>query len=153
VLGRVGVLLGGVVLRLEAIEAWRGDLAAWLLIGFGLAYVSWGLMRSVRAELHVHAPAAPGAAWAPWLACLVFVLGPCEPLIPLLMVPAARVDPGAVVAVVAAFAAATLGTMVVAVLALRSGLSWLHLPVAGRFGHALAGLAILVCGALVRVGL
>lgn len=152
-LGMVGLLLGGVVLQLEAIEAWRGDVAAWLLIGFGLAYLCWGLMRAVRAAPPVHAPAAPGSAWAPWLAFLVFVLGPCEPLIPLLMVPAARADPGAVAAVVAAFAVATLGTMVVAVLALRCGLSRVHVPAVGRFGHALAGLAILVCGGLVKVGL
>jgi hypothetical protein len=55
--------------------------------------------------------------------------------------------------VVAAFTAATLGTMVLAVLALRHGLAFVHLPVLRRFDHALAGLAILVCGVLVKVGL
>jgi nickel/cobalt exporter len=152
-IGAIGLLLGSVVLRFEAIESWRGDVAAWLLIGFGFVYLCWGAKRAVRAASHVHAPPAAGSVWTPWLAFLVFVLGPCEPLIPLLMVPAARSDPGAVVAVVAAFTAATLGTMVLAVVALRHGLACVYLPVLRRFDDALAGLAILVCGVLVKVGL
>ena len=152
-IGAVGLALGIAVLRLEALEAWRGDVAAWLLIGFGVAYLVWGVRRGLGNALHDHGHAhVSGAVWAPWLAFLVFVFGPCEPLIPLLMVPAARSDPGTVAAVVAAFAAATTGTMVLAVMAVRYGLTLVHLPPIGRFGHALAGLAILVCGVLVKVG-
>lgn len=156
VIGAAGLLFGLAVMRLEHLEALRGDMAAWLLIGFGLAYLTWGVMQGVRGRHHAHphepAPAA-ASVWAPWLAFLVFAFGPCEPLIPLLMYPASQASLTAVVAVAAAFAVATVGTMLVVVMALRHGLSWVHLPGLGRFSHALAGLAILMCGVLVKVGL
>lgn len=113
-------------------------------------------------HVHVHS-SVPGAAtlsggrtasvWTPWLLFLVFVFGPCEPLIPLLMYPAAKAHAGGVAAVVAAFAAATLVTMSIAVLVMRYGLSFVRVPAVGRFSHALAGLTILLCGVLVKIGL
>lgn len=42
VIGLVGIALGIAIFRLEGIETFRGSLAAWLLIGFGLAYSVWG---------------------------------------------------------------------------------------------------------------
>lgn len=155
-IGAVGLLLGLAVSRLERLETVRGDLAAWLLIGFGLAYLAWGLMRAMRGLHHGHAHDAGrhnASIWAPWAAFLVFVFGPCEPLIPLLMVPAAEASIAAVAAVASAFALGTVGTMLVVVMALRHGLSWTQLPGLGRFGHALAGFAILTCGVLVKAGL
>lgn len=93
-------------------------------------------------------------AWAPWSIFVIFVLGPCEPLIPLLMYPAAMHSPGAVAAVVAAFGLSTIATMVVMTLAIRFGLSQGRFPSAMRYGHALAGGAIAACGAsMVFLGL
>lgn len=185
-IGLVGIGLGIGLMRLENLEAFRGDAAGWLLIGFGLAYFVWGLVRAYRSRtggcghvhphihadgtmhahehdhhgehLHVHqASAAAGpsnsAVWAPWILFLLFAFGPCEPLIPLLMYPAAKANPWAVAGVAAAFTAATLVTMLAAVLALRSGASLVQLPRIGRFAHAFAGLAILACGLLVKAGL
>lgn len=150
-IGLVGLVLGVAVMRLETLEAFRGDVAAWLLIGFGLAYLVSGLMRAIR---HVPHPHGHGASeWAPWLAFLVFAFGPCEPLIPLLMYPAAKASYGSVAAVVAAFTLATVGTMAVAVMAMRYGLASMHVPALGRYAHALAGLAIVMCGVLVKIGL
>ncbi len=54
VIGGLGLLLGTLLFRLEAIEAFRGDTAAWLLIGFGLAYLVWGLVRAYRNLPHTH---------------------------------------------------------------------------------------------------
>lgn len=165
-IGVAGLLLGIAVMQLETLEGFRGDLAAWLLIGFGIAYAAWGVMRAwgdashdhVHAHAHAHVAdsadiVAPAAVWAPWTAFLVFVFGPCEPLIPLLMYPAAKASYGAVAAVAGAFALATVVTMAAAVMAMRYGLSFVQVPAVGRFGHALAGLAILMCGVLVKIGL
>jgi sulfite exporter TauE/SafE len=46
VLGLVGVALGIMVGKLEIIESFRGNIAAWLLIAFGLVYFVWGLRQS-----------------------------------------------------------------------------------------------------------
>jgi hypothetical protein len=69
------------------------------------------------------------------------------------MYPAAKASPWAVAAVVAAFSVATVATMTLMVMVMRFGVSFLHLPQLSRFSHAFAGLAILVCGVLVKLGL
>lgn len=40
-LGLIGIALGIVITKLEWVESIRGDIAAWLLIAFGLAYTIW----------------------------------------------------------------------------------------------------------------
>jgi sulfite exporter TauE/SafE len=155
-LGLVGLAIGVALLKLQFVEAIRGDVAGWMLVAFGAAYLGWGIVAAVRLHGRAHetADAVPAAGvWAPWLLFLVFVFGPCEPLIPLLIYPAAQANGFAVVAVVAAFAAATVGTMVGAVLAMRYGAAAARVPRLERFSHALAGLAILACGLLVKLGL
>ncbi len=59
VLGLAGLALGSAVLGLTRIEEFRGDVAGWLLLGFGLAYMVWGLRRAGgnRPHAHVHAHA------------------------------------------------------------------------------------------------
>lgn len=161
-IGVIGLALGIAVMHLEGLESLRGDTAAWLLVGFGFATFAWGMARarrgiaSVHDHDHVHADEAArpaGRPWVPWTLFLLFVFGPCEPLIPLLMYPAAKASPLAVALVVAAFTLATVGTMLAAVLLVRSGATLVRLPRLRRFGHAFAGLAILVCGVLVKFGL
>jgi hypothetical protein len=148
VIGIVGLLLGIAVMKLEAFETLRGDMAAWVLIGFGLAIVVWAARGMAGRQAVASAP-----AWTPWLAFLVFVLGPCEPLIPMLMIPAARLDAGAVAIVVAVFAVATVGTMSIVVMVMRLGLSGLQMRSSNCVSHVVAGLAIMACGVLVKVGL
>lgn len=152
-LGLLGLAFGVAVLKLELLEGIRGDVAGWMLVAIGVAYLAWGLVAASRRRGHAHTAAAAPGNWTPWLLFLVFVFGPCEPLIPLLMYPAARANAAAVAAVVAAFAAATVGTMVVAVLAMRYGAAVARVSRVERFSHALAGLAILACGLLVKLGL
>lgn len=155
-LGLVGLAIGVAVLKLELVEAVRGDVAGWLLVAFGAAYLGWGLVAAARPHGDAHEIGdgdATAGVLTPWLLFLVFVFGPCEPLIPLLIYPAAQANGFAVAAVVAAFAAATVGTMVVVVLAMRYGAAVARVPRLERFSHALAGLAILACGLLVKLGL
>lgn len=172
-LGVIGILFGLGAARLEAFEGIRGDVAAWAFILFGLAYFLWGLFRGLRNRghhhFHVHAngtvhpdhtprPGADGVAaehlhpelkpanMTPWILFAIFVFGPCEPLIPLLMVPAARVSPGGVAAVAAVFSLATIATMEAMVLLPAAGLNRLPLKFLERYMHAVAGFTILACG-------
>ena len=84
---------------------------------------------------------------------LIFVFGPSEPLVPLLMVPASRSGSVAVAGVVTAFAFATVATMTCSVMLMRYGASFVPALRLGRFEHAVAGLAMLACGVLVKFGL
>ncbi len=177
--GGLGIALGWSLGGLERLEAVRGDLAAWVLLGFGLAYTAWGVRQALRdrphshwhahadgtvhdhehvhrAE-HAHPHAAPrdgaGRRLTPWLLFVVLVLGPCEALIPLLMAPAARGSWSGVALVAGVFAVATLGAMLAAVVAGSLGLARLDFQPAARHAHALAGLTMVACGAAIWLGL
>jgi nickel/cobalt exporter len=158
-LGLVGLAIGVAVLKLEFVEAIRGDVAGWMLVVFGAAYLGWGFVGAASHHGHAHsrrdaeAAAATSGVWTPWLLFIVFAFGPCEPLIPLLIYPASQADGFAVAAVVVAFAVATVGTMVAVVLAMRYGAAVARVPRLKQLSHALAGLAILACGLLVTLGL
>jgi len=174
VLGLLGIALGVAVFRLEGIESLRGGLAAWLLIGFGLAYFLWGLRRGIRKKPHRHLHVHPdgeahehdhahlepehvhvhgekaGANITPWILFTVFVFGPCEPLIPLLMYPAARHSTAGVILVTASFGAATIATMLAIIAAASWGVSFIRLGRLERYVHAIAGAMIFVSGLSVQ---
>ena len=166
-LGIIGIMLGSAVSHLEWVESVRGDIAAWLLVGFGLAYMAWGLRKAWRKRPHAHwhlhedgvhihphnhlrehahVHDQSGASIAPWVIFIIFVLGPCEPLIPLLMYPAATQNAATVVAVTAVFGVVTVATMLLTVVLATAGLERFKLPGLQRFDHALAGFAIMACG-------
>ncbi len=84
-----------------------------------------------------------------WVLFAIFVLGPCEPLIPLLMYPAAERNFGAVAGISALFAAATILTMVIAVLLLIRGMSLIRFETLEKYKDLLAGGAIALCGAAI----
>ena len=48
------IALGVALSRLEIIESARGQWAGWLLIGFGIAYGSWGFDKALRSRTHGH---------------------------------------------------------------------------------------------------
>jgi len=173
ILGFAGIFLGIVVFKLESVESFRGDLAAWLLIAFGLVYLLWGIRHATRSRSHehrhhhdkegmhfhrhrhvddhshVHAK-ADSRNLMPWVLFTIFVFGPCEPLIPLIMYPAAKRSMAAVVAVAILFGLTTIATMLGSVMASFYGLSRLSFPRVERYSHALAGLAIVLCGGAIK---
>jgi nickel/cobalt transporter (NicO) family protein len=172
ILGFVGVALGIAVERLEFIESSRGTVAAWMLIAFGIAYSAWGIRQAIlnrphkHAHIHdgtvahehehthrgkhVHLHEREGKNVTPWVLFIIFVFGPCEPLIPLLIYPAAQKNYLSVAAVSLAFGVVTISTMVAAVLLMRSGLSFTMFARAERYTHAIAGLTILTCGLMIQ---
>ena len=86
----------------------------------------------------------------PWILFTIFVFGPCEPLIPLIMYPAARGNMWAVALVASVFALVTIGTMLTIVYASCLGLSKLPFHKLERYSHALAGLAIFLSGGAIK---
>jgi nickel/cobalt exporter len=177
VIGTVGIALGVAVAKLQWLESTRGDVAAWLLTAFGLLYMVWGIRRAIRHRPHSHAHAHLGGGMhvhthrheaahlhphdqgsatislTPWVLFTIFVFGPCEPLIPLLMVPAAAESAAGIAMVAGVFGAATILTMLAIVLSLSYGLE--RVPTRGleRYSHALAGAAIFLCGIAIHLGL
>ena len=124
VIGAVGVGLGMATDRLLWIESARGELAAGLLIGFGLTYAAWSVWRRVR-RFDVGHRRAAGDRMTPGALFVVFLLGPCEPLIPLMVVPGISGEWMTVGAVVALFGLLTVIVMLAAVTAGYCGAHWL----------------------------
>ncbi len=176
VLGCVGIAVGMGVFRLEKIEAFRGDIAGWLLIASGLIYLVWGVRHAIRCRPHTHAHVhidgtihshehshvtehvhihskEESKSRSPLLLFAIFILGPCEPLIPLLMYPAAKGHLFDVVLVTSIFAVGTLVTMLVAIVVCLRVVSLARLDRFERFGHAIAGAVVLACGVAVQAGL
>ncbi len=157
VIGGLGIGLGTALGRLEAIESARGEWASWGLILFGVGYGVWGLWRARRGHGHRHLPGGghlhdhEARSVTFWTLFIVFVLGPCEPLIPLLMFPAAKHDWAGVWVVTGAFGVATIGAMCALVLAGRRGLARVRLAGLERYAHALAGGIIAMSGAAIRL--
>lgn len=174
VLGLLGVFVGIQVMKLKAFESFRGAIAAWLLIGFGFAYFVWGLHRAIRNKphrhththdledehehehththdhAHVHDKPEPKRSITPWILFTIFVFGPCEPLIPLLMYPAAESSLWGVFLVAAVFSLATIGTMLTIVLLTAWGVSFARLGRFERYVHAVAGAAICLSGLAIQ---
>lgn len=86
----------------------------------------------------------------PWLLFIIFIFGPCEILIPLLMFPAAQNHFGILVAVTLAFAITTIGTMLFLVAFGLKGIRLIHFNSFEKYSHALAGAMILMCGIAIR---
>jgi sulfite exporter TauE/SafE len=103
------------------------------------------------------APAATKAdlspSITPWVLFAIFAFGPCEPLIPLLIYPAAKADMWSVACVTSLFALTTLATMTSMVFLVSAGTSVLRFDRLARYSHALAGLVLLSCGLAVKAGL
>lgn len=158
-IGLVGIVFGVSVLKLENIESSRGDLTGWMLIGFGLAYTVWGVRRAVktRTTLQGHPPATSNSSLTTWILFTIFLFGPCEPLIPLLMYPAALGGWLHVATVALIFGVTTVGTMLGVVYLTRRRITPnTHIDAPsqlGRFAHAAGGLVMLSCGIAVKFGL
>lgn len=172
-LGIFGIIFGIAVMRLEVFEAFRGNLAAWALIGFGLVYFIWGMRMAVRnrphnhphlhqdgtGHLHTHSHSDEHAhvhdkkskkSITPWVLFTIFVLGPCEPLIPILMYPAAKKSITGLIMVTAIFGIVTIATMMTIVIVTSFGLNLVPMRRAERYVHALAGAAIFLSGVAIQ---
>jgi nickel/cobalt exporter len=109
-------------------------------------------------ELHMHTHSLTGKnktkSITPWVLFTIFLFGPCEPLIPLLMYPAATLNGWSVFMVTLVFGITTITTMTTIVVALYYGLKKIKISSnLSRYAHALSGFTILLCGLAVTLGL
>jgi ABC-type nickel/cobalt efflux system permease component RcnA len=169
-LAALGVLAFRGVDSLLQLEDARGNLAAWGLILFGMLYAAWGLRRARRGHPHEHHHVhADGTVHAhphrhegghlhahgtrrltPWVLFLIFALGPCEPLIPMLMYASTEAGSLAALGVAAIFSLVTVATMAVVVLLALAGAQRLQFPGMERYAHVFAGMAVMACGLAIR---
>lgn len=173
VLGGVGILAGMALAGVEGLENLRGSAAGWALLGVGVAYGLWGVRQARRqrygfelhqhgdhVHLHAHGDAhhhhhhllarhhhpTAGANTTFWALFVVFVLGPCEPLIPLFVAPASDGRWALAALVGGVFGVATIATMLLITGLMYAGVSRLPLGPLERWSHAMAGAVVAASG-------
>lgn len=164
-LGLGGAALGWSFSKIDWIESVRGGFAAWTLLGFGFIYCIWGLVKATRNSRHRHFDTnEEGSLYVfehrhgqtvkskerykvtPWVLFIIFLLGPCEPMIPLLYFPAAQHSLPAMLLLILVYTIFTLATMVLIVGLGYYGISLFKTNKLERYMHALGGATIFICG-------
>ena len=172
ILGLVGIAVGISVNRLVEVESFRGSIAGWLFIAFGLVYMVISIRNLYRKRKHTHSHFHMGGdkhthehnhfeghshihqndvvKTTPWILFLIFAFGPCEPLIPILMYPAAQNNIAGSVLVSLLFAVVTIATMMGVVLAFKLGFSRINLKPIEKYSNLIAGTMIFFSGIAIQ---
>ena len=172
ILGLIGIAVGVSVSKLVAVESFRGNVAAWLFIAFGLVYMIISIRNLIRKRKHshphfhynkgehlhehdhhyehTHIHEEEVFKTTPWVLFLIFVFGPCEPLIPLVMYPAASHNFQGAVIVSILFSIVTITTMISIVLAFNLGLNKINLKPVEKYSHLIAGSMIFFSGLAIQ---
>ncbi len=169
VLGLIGIAFGIAVGKIEFIEGLRGSIITWVFTSFGLLYMIWGIRRAYKNKVHTHLhfhsdkgfhthehahhnehthihESDEKAKITPWILFTVFIFGPCEPLIPIVMYPASKSNFMGMIILIIIFSLITIITMIVMVTTVSYGFKFLPVKKFERYTHALAGGTIFVCG-------
>ncbi len=168
-LGIIGIALGIAVGKLEFFEGVRGSIVSWLFTSFGLIYMIWGIRRAYKNKSHIHLhfhkngsmhehththhkehvhihESKEKASLTPWILFTIFIFGPCEPLIPIVMYPAAKHNYSQMIILTIVFSLITITTMIVLVTAASYGFKFFPVKKLERHSHTLAGGTIFLCG-------
>jgi nickel/cobalt transporter (NicO) family protein len=166
VLGIIGISVGIAISKIEMFESFRGNLAAWAFIVFGFVYLVWGIRQAIRnkphTHLHIHEDGSKHEHIhshyqkhshvhekkniTPWILFTIFVLGPCEPLIPILMYPSAKNSISGLLFITLIFAVVTITTMMTVVYIASLGYKFVPMKKMERYSHAIAGFIIMFSG-------
>ncbi len=164
-LGLGGAALGWSLTKVKWFENVRGGIAGWALLIFGLLYGIWGLIRAYKNIPHKHfdtyddgtiyvyehqhgaaIPSSERHKVTPWVMFIIFLLGPCEPMIPLLFFPAAKSSLNGMIILIVVYTFFTLLTMITMVIIGYIGLRFLKTEKLERYMHAMGGLTLFICG-------
>jgi sulfite exporter TauE/SafE len=165
-LGLGGAAIGWSLSKVSWFENVRGGIAGWVMLAFGLLYGIWGLYRAYRNNPHKHFDLGDNNEIyvyehkhgnvvtpkdrhkvTPWVMFIIFLLGPCEPMIPLLYFPAAKNSWEGMLILITVYTVFTLLTMLLMVSLGFHGFRLLKTEKLERYMHALGGLTIFICGA------
>ncbi len=161
-IGMLGIALGISLNKLEYLESFRGEIVGWMLFAFGLGYTFYGFWKYMKNSDHWHLPdflvpkkirglqhlpteeqKEDNTKLTPWILFLIFVFGPCEVLIPMLIFPAYENSHFGMFAVALVFGIATVATMMLTVYIGCKGTSLIKFKKHEKYFHLLAGILIL----------
>ncbi|MEG8946477.1 urease accessory protein UreH domain-containing protein [Rosettibacter firmus] len=159
----IGIIFGFALNSLKIIDSIRAEIAAWLLICFGLIYFLLGIKKCWRKKSKIvvdnyHSnldviktknnfeEKLDKKNVTAWILFIIFIFGPCESLIPLLLYPSIQNNLFAIIIITLIFSITTIGTMLIIVITIYSGLSLIKLESLEKYSFIAAGFLILICG-------
>lgn len=150
----------------------RGSFTAWLLMGVGVAFTIWGIKKAYRGQTHSHSHIHENSTehthehdhnddhmhphtnkvslLTPWVLFTIFVFGPCESIIPLMLSAWSTSGIIGVTLVSSIFAITTIITIMGTVAILMAGIKSIPLGKLNRWSTALAGISLVACGAAIQ---
>lgn len=165
-LGIGGAAIGWSLSKISLFENVRGGIAGWCMLLFGMGYGLWGLYRSKQNRSHKHFDMYEDGSMyvyehkhgqpvigkekhkvTPWVMFIIFLLGPCEPMIPLLYFPAAQNSWWGMMLLISVYTICTLITMIGMVVLGYFGIAFIKTEKWERHLHSMGGLTIFICGA------
>ena len=163
-IGCIGLFLGWQLAKVSWLQNVRGDLSGWCLLLFGLVYLAYGIFRAVNNRPHKHFDALGSDVYVyehqhgqtiqpkqrirvtPWILFALFVMGPSEPLLPLLFYSGSRHSFFEISILLGIFSITTVITMITMVLVGLYGYSIFKTERIERYVHAIGGAVISICG-------
>lgn len=163
-LGLVGLFLGWQLNKVSWFQDVRGNVSSWALLLFGAIYLLYGLRQAYLNKPHKHFDVMGEDVYVyehrhgdvvmpqsrvkitPLVLFAIFVMGPSEPLIPLLFYSGTQRSVTQVVVLITAFTISTVLTMLGMVLLGCYGYSFLKTDKLERYVHAIGGAVVVMCG-------
>lgn len=163
-IGMIGVFLGWQLTKISWLQDVRGNLSGWALLIFGIVYLGYGLRQAylnkphkhfdvmgddVYVYQHQHGQAImPGSRVkvTPLVLFAIFVMGPSEPLVPLLFYSGTHRSMPEVAVLITVFTISTVITMLIMVFVGIYGYSFFKTEKLERYMHAIGGAVLTVCG-------
>jgi len=128
------------------------EVKLWLLIGFGVAYAIWGLKHARHPHKHeiVDEKILNKKVVTVWTLFAIFVLGPCEPLIPLFFI-SLKFKLAGILTVVIVFSVVTWLMMIGQALIGYLGIRLINFERLERYSHTIAGVVIALTGIFILI--
>ena len=150
--------LGFALFKIETFQLIRGNFAGWFLLFLGTIYSVWGINLALKkrgsptSSNQINNPKKKFSdsyfiRSSPFLLFLFFILGPCEPLLPLLALGSENTQYFSSFLVIMAFCLATILTMLLCVMVFYYGISRFSIFMKyENYMHATTGLVLFICG-------
>ncbi|MFI3302270.1 MAG: hypothetical protein SNH35_05655 [Rikenellaceae bacterium] len=163
ILGFIGVFVGWQMSEIEIFQDIRGEMASWAFLIFGAAYFVYGLWRARKVQPHKHFDVMDDEVYVyehkhneaytpgkrvkvtPLVLFAIFVMGPSEPIIPLLFFSGTHRSPMEIGWLILLFTLTTVLTIVSMVLIGNYSYIKIKTESVERFSHAIGGFVISFC--------
>jgi sulfite exporter TauE/SafE len=165
IIGMIGVLLGWQLTKLDSLQGVRANISSWSLLLFGLVYLAWGIWKIYSNRRHKHFDVYDDNVYVyehqhgkvvypqhrvkvtPLILVAIFVMGPSEPLVPLLFYSGLNRSGLEIGLIITVFAISTVLTILVMVFLGLYGFSFFKTDKLERYMHAISGAVVTICGA------